>query len=527
MTPPANKASVTSSAATSSSSPDSDAASARFWNLAGLLALLLGVVVRLAEYLSSRSLWADEARLAVNIVEKDYVRLAGRLDENQAAPCGFLFATKWLAASLGSSENVLRLIPFVAGVLVLPMVWLAGRELLGKRGAVIALSFVAVSEPLIYFSNELKQYSVDALVSVLLVWLGVRADRGGGRMNWLLLGVVGCMALPMSHTAVFVCAGVGLALIWGAWSRSGLRGAVGPAVVVLAWAGMFFVLYMAVIRHASDNTYLRAFWDGAFPGVDPVWYIDVAMALFADPVGLTSAGLAAACAVVGAVGLWRAKRVDLAILALPVVGVLAAAALRIYPIRLPITFAYPPAGRLVLFIAPLLALLVAAGVEGLRQQGDKLARSFAVLAWVLLVGQPFSRAIARTVNPPERQELRQLLNTVAEHARSDDGVLLYFQAGPAYRFYLPRTKARNSLIATPYLLPSRGDWTLYEDDVAAVARPGRRVWVIYVDHPDWTAKSELNAVLLICSRYSTPVTHITAPGATAILLEFFVGKAGP
>lgn len=499
----------------------------RAWGLAGALAVLLGVVFRLAEYLGSRSLWADEARLALNIVDKSYAQLLGPLDENQAAPIGFLVATKRLTETFGFGEGVLRAIPFAAGVLTLPLVWLAGRELAGKRGAAIAASLVAVSEPLIYYSNEFKQYSVDAFLCVSLVWLGMRAERRGKAVDWLSLCVAGSVALPLSHPAVFVCAGVGLSLLTSVWRRRGTRGFVAPATVSIVWLVCFLALYAFVIRHVSNSVYLRTFWGGAFPTQSPAWWIDVALGLFADPVGLTSTGLAAVCAIAGGAVLWRGRRHELALVVMPVVLVIVAAVCRLYPLRHPLPFAYPPAGRLVLFIAPLLALLVAVGVEGWRLRGEKLGAWFAPLIWCLLMLQPLTKAIDRTLHPPQRQELRQLLDAVAEHARPEDRVLLYWQAEPAYRFYLPRTKARDRLTSPPHLLPSHGTWLDYEDDLEAVAKPGRRVWVIYVTHPDWTAASERDAVMLLCSRMSRPVTQITAPGASAMLVEIVAGGTGP
>ena len=52
--------------------------------------VLLGLVPRVVRYLANRSLWGDEAALAVNIVERSFGELLGPLEYNQAAPVGFL-----------------------------------------------------------------------------------------------------------------------------------------------------------------------------------------------------------------------------------------------------------------------------------------------------------------------------------------------------------------------------------------------------------------------------------------------------
>jgi hypothetical protein len=53
--------------------------------------ILLGAVLRLRQYLLNRSLWADEASLAVNLVNRSFGELTELLDYHQAAPVGFLF----------------------------------------------------------------------------------------------------------------------------------------------------------------------------------------------------------------------------------------------------------------------------------------------------------------------------------------------------------------------------------------------------------------------------------------------------
>ena len=63
-------------------------------NILSWLIIVFGIVVRLVQYLSNRSLWADEAALALNIVNRSYSELGQPLDYDQAAPIGFLWLEK-------------------------------------------------------------------------------------------------------------------------------------------------------------------------------------------------------------------------------------------------------------------------------------------------------------------------------------------------------------------------------------------------------------------------------------------------
>ncbi|MDE5108199.1 MAG: hypothetical protein O4808_14405, partial [Trichodesmium sp. St17_bin3_1_1] len=58
------------------------------------LIIAFGVALRLIQYLSNRSLWADEAVLALNIVNRSYLELMQPLDYDQGAPIGFLIVEK-------------------------------------------------------------------------------------------------------------------------------------------------------------------------------------------------------------------------------------------------------------------------------------------------------------------------------------------------------------------------------------------------------------------------------------------------
>ncbi len=92
------------------------------------LLILLAILLRARQYFFNRSLWLDEALLAVNIVYRDFAGLLKPLENNQSAPLGFLYAEKLAITLFGNHDYILRLIPFLASLAsIWLMAWLARR----------------------------------------------------------------------------------------------------------------------------------------------------------------------------------------------------------------------------------------------------------------------------------------------------------------------------------------------------------------------------------------------------------------
>src|SRR6187200_3669588 len=84
-----------------------------------MLLLLVGGSLRAASWLLDRDLWGDEAKLAVNIVQRSPVKLLEPLDFDQGAPVGYLLLTKLVTTAAGTSEIALRFLPFIGSLIAL------------------------------------------------------------------------------------------------------------------------------------------------------------------------------------------------------------------------------------------------------------------------------------------------------------------------------------------------------------------------------------------------------------------------
>lgn len=359
---------------------------------ATLAFLGLAVALRLVRYLLNFPMWCDETMVAVNLLDRSWLDLARPLEYRQVAPIGFL-ALEWLATRLfGFSEMALRLVPALASLLSAPLFLCLARRVLGRSSpsTMLAMGLFAVSSVPIRYASEVKPYSLDLCVTLLLIVLAMDVLEKFARYRWLVLAVP--FSVGLSLPSLFVLAAVGCVGGLVAWKQrrpgewlgyAGFLASVGASVGLLAWLGQF---------GTADIAYFERYWAGAFPpsigrpGALVSWVARTHLGpLMAYPHGEISrlgwlTGLTLAGFLAGLFRLARRDRRTLALLVLPFGFAIAASALRRYP--------YGMSARISQFLAPSILIATALGLSGFLQ----LARRPVVRTWAcpvvaaLLVG---------------------------------------------------------------------------------------------------------------------------------------------
>src|SRR5687767_7143676 len=174
--------------------------------------LLAGVLLRFRQYLTGRSLWLDEAMLALNIVDRNFLDLFKPLDYDQGAPIGFMLVEKTFSLIFGRNEFSLRLFPFLVGVISLWLFYLLLKHFTRGPALWVGLALFAFNPRLIYYSSEVKQYIVDVAMTILLLLIAMPLFQQPSRKRFLMLAIAGLLALWFSHPSLFVLAGIGFAL---------------------------------------------------------------------------------------------------------------------------------------------------------------------------------------------------------------------------------------------------------------------------------------------------------------------------
>jgi mannosyltransferase len=134
----------------------------------GLLAPLL-LLVALSVLLRTRvldaSLWIDEG-ISVGIASHPATEIPGLLRQDGSPPLYYLLLHAWMTVA-GSGEAALRVPSLLFALATVPAALWAGRSLFGERAGWLCAAFAAVMPFLTAYAQEVRMYSLVALLSLV------------------------------------------------------------------------------------------------------------------------------------------------------------------------------------------------------------------------------------------------------------------------------------------------------------------------------------------------------------------------
>ena len=448
---------------------------------AAWLIIAFGAALRTAQYLFNSALYVDEGALALNIINRSFGGLLQPLDSEQAAPVGFLFLEKLAFLAFGDGEYSLRLFPFLFSIASLVLFYEAARRVLKPWVATIALALFAVSSYLIYYAAQIKQYSGDVAITLLIIIAGIEIEaktltvRRAG-----LFAFAGATVVWFSHPSVFVLAGVGCALAVAAALKRDWPRFWKLAGVFAIWLMTFAAFYLISVKNLSSNQTLESSWakKGTFMPLPPIslgdleWVPRALVKMFSNPFGLPLPAVAALVFLLGGVALFLKNKPLFLMLVAPIALTMLASGVHKYPFG----------RRLLLFLLPAALLVLGAGLDFILEK----KRPYSILAAgaiaALLLIQPAGGATNNMLRPHSRQDIRPILAYVRDHRQPGDMVYVYHHQRESFQYYAKkygfdendfvlgidaRDKSKSSV-----------DWQAYERDLDQL-RGRRRVWLTF------------------------------------------------
>ncbi len=453
--------------------------------------MLLACVTRLHD-LGGYNLWHDEAWVAVSIAQPTLREMTLDFEYPQTTPPAFLVVLRSVAALFGDSEAVLRLVPAMAGILSAALLWLLARRLSGSEIVAFLALALWVSNPcLLRYHQELKQYSTDALVTLLLLYLnelflGQEDPKRRAKAGWLLTGAtIACLAL--SYTAALVIPALIVRRLWHVSSirdsRARRRLLLGVGVYVGSTWAAFASLYLAFVR-PQLRPWLVDFWRESFLSDHSVLgflrfaargtygVFDFAFRSWDGAAFGNMALLAAALFAVGLAAMALRRQAGASVyLSVPFLTTFAAASLGRYPYG---------GVRPDLFLAPLVMIGVAGGVAAplLFLEKRRARAGWAVTVAGVLAIPAFELGAYGLGYPKRNEDVRSAVADLRGGRRDSDFVAVHAPAFYAFRYYSGESEGRSRRFGGWHLRDLERGWREL-DRIITDEAAGGRLWLLF------------------------------------------------
>jgi hypothetical protein len=421
-----------------------------------LILILTGIILRLIQYFLNRSLWFDEAMLALNIADRSPGMLLQPLDYSQSAPVLFLQIEKFFTIIFGISELSLRLFPLLCSVASLFLSYLFAFNLTkDKKIALITLFIVSFNPLLIEYASEVKQYSVDVFVNLLLLTIATDSTYIKTKnRRYLILAVTGGLLIFLSNISIFVIFTIS---IW--YIARMIRDRKADLLffpVIAIWLIVFGIYFFLFIYHHPLEAMMTTYWQQDFMPLNPfsgefrAWVFDKirhVRGMFPDVyLWLFLAGTFWAA--------WK-KRTEILFFAwFPLLLHLGISGLHKYPFFF----------KFLLYIIPMFAVAMACGIAWITDLVSRYKRFSYVILAGLLVFIPLK--LIRSF-PSWHEEIKRSIRYIESGYTNGQTVYVYYGSIPAYKFY-------RKIMDIPfdshvvYGIASRGNLPNYQTDACKV-----------------------------------------------------------
>lgn len=449
--------------------------------------LWVGILARGQHLLENRSLWLDEAYLALNITESSYPQLLHHqpiIQEQAKAPLLFSLIVKSLTQVMGSAEWVLRLFPFMAGVGALVLFLFLARRIVDNYTALLALGLMTFCDRLVYYAAELKPYASDVFVTVGLYCLYDRIRRAPDeRGRYIMLAVAGLAAIWLSYPGIIVLAAIGAVVFLQAPRDEK------PFFFLIAclWLLNVGMVYKFAVSPMLASSYITGSIAEHFPPA-PVWtaagwswWGRSWLRMFAVPLGQPVPLAGTLLLTVGVFSLWRRDRSWCAVLGVPLVLTMTAAAAGKYPFF----------GRHLLFLTPALFIFIALGTGVVARASRKAAWPVAIILVGVLIIKPIEDVIRASTDGREHENNRSVMQLVTAGYQPGDGLYMNTSAQYMFAYYLDRSGRESDFLEPLSVGKTEGLQGVLIGKIADDKPEFSYEYLVYDRHGNLTGKSFL------------------------------------
>ena len=158
--------------------------------------LVLGTFLRFYQ-LGFESLWLDEG-VSIKIAAREPLQMIRQATSDPTPPFYYLILHYWMVL-FGDSEFSVRSLSAIAGSLSIPVLYRVGTLLFSRTTGLLAAAIFAVSELQIYYSQEVRVYSLFCLLALISFYFFIKIVQGASGRLWLAGYVVSTVLLMYAH----------------------------------------------------------------------------------------------------------------------------------------------------------------------------------------------------------------------------------------------------------------------------------------------------------------------------------------
>ncbi len=416
------------------------------------LIVFFGIIISITNLVYNRSLWGDEAMLALNISEKSYFQLLKPLEMNQVAPIGFLIAEKLLINLLGNHDWVFRIIPYTSFLLSILFLYKINQKVFNNEIISLTSSILFVcNASIFYYSNEVKQYSSDTCISLLLIFTFIKNSEFKNTKQILITTFVGIFSILFSNTTIITLLSLSFFNLSNSYNKE-ISINYKKTISLLICFFSFAIYYILFIKDHPTQKFMVDYWSArkAFPP-ENILSPEFRLFLFRKTKMLFSSysefgNVWVIIFVLFFIGIYFVykKEKRLILLILPLLCHFILSIFKLYPFET----------RMLLYTIPMISTFISFGlfyvINNLsRHTNPKALYIIPIVLFFLLIQVSYSC-------PVKKEEIKPCLQFVNKEMLPGENIYVYYMANPAFQFYKNEYKSISKSSSTVI-----GNWHIH------------------------------------------------------------------
>jgi 4-amino-4-deoxy-L-arabinose transferase-like glycosyltransferase len=162
--------------------------------------------------------------------------------------------TLWATVHLlGTSQGVVRAPSVLAGTLMIPMMWLCGRELWGPRAGLAAAALASVAPFAVWYAQEARMYGFFMFFAVCALYAQLRAMKTNEKRWWLAFALANVALIYTQYFTFLVVLTLQAGTLWQLFQQRADPATKARAKLWLASSVLTIILLLPLLHFALDQ----------------------------------------------------------------------------------------------------------------------------------------------------------------------------------------------------------------------------------------------------------------------------------